>query len=34
MMDRLVVVAREGYGGMEQSVINLVVECSLVCAMG
>jgi hypothetical protein len=33
MMDGLVVVAREGYGGMEQSVINLVLECLLVCAM-
>jgi hypothetical protein len=34
MVDRLVVVAREGYGGMEQSIINLVVYCSLLCAMG
>jgi len=33
-MGRLVVVAREGYGGMEQSVINLVLECLLGCAMG
>lgn len=29
-----VVVAREGYGGMEPSVINLVEEPLLVCAMG
>jgi len=33
-MGELVVVAREGYGGMEQSVINLVLVCLLVCAMG
>jgi hypothetical protein len=34
MMVEYVVVAREGYGGMEPSVIDLVVESLLVYAMG
>ena len=33
-MVEYVVVAREGYGGVESSIINLVEECLLVCAMG
>lgn len=32
-MNGLVVVAREGYGGIEQSGINLAVESLLMCAM-
>ena len=32
-MAEYVVVARKGYGGMEPSVINLAVECFLVCAI-
>ena len=32
-MVEYMVVAREGYGGMEPSVINLAVECLLVCAI-